>query len=80
MGKGWQMFAKTTTQFTAQIFSVKPRTSFLSSGKSDIVRRGAMNFSSTPSPGSCEADILLRPKTTTPLPPGCSFSDLPHHL
>ena len=34
-------------------------TSLLSSGKSDIVRREAMNFSSTTSPPGCEADLVF---------------------
>ena len=38
---------------------LKPRTSSLSSRKSDIVRREAMNFSSTTSPAGCEADLVF---------------------
>ena len=38
---------------------LRPRTSSLSSGKSDIVRREAMNFSSTASPARCEADLVF---------------------
>ena len=38
---------------------LSPRTSSLSSRKSDIVRREAMNFSSTTSPAGCEADLVF---------------------
>ena len=66
------MFAKTGTQFSAQN-PLRPRTSSLSSRKSDIVRREAMNFSSTTSPAGCEADLMFGKRLRHPSSWGVAF-------
>ena len=52
---------------------LRPRTSSLSSGKSDIVRREAMNFSSTTSPAGCESDLVFGKRLHHPPLSGVAF-------
>ena len=52
---------------------LRPRTSSLSSRKSDIVRREAMNFSSTTSPAGCEADLMFGKRLQHPSSWGVAF-------
>ena len=52
---------------------LKPRTSSLSSRKSDIVRREAMNFSSTTSPAGCESDLVFGKRLQHPSSWGVAF-------
>ena len=52
---------------------LKPRTSSLSSRKSDIVRREAMNLSCTTSPPGCEADLVFGKRLHHPPLSGVAF-------
>ena len=52
---------------------LRPRTSSLSSRKSDIVRREAMNFSSTTGPAGCEADLMFGKRLQHPSSWGVAF-------
>ena len=52
---------------------LRPRTSSLSSRKSDIVRREAMNFSSTTRPAGCEADLMFGKRLQHPCSLGVAF-------
>ena len=52
---------------------LRPRTSSLSSRKSDIVRREAMNFSSTTSPAGCEANLMFGKRLQHPSSWGVAF-------